>query len=75
MNTAHDESFHAVLEAKYARIINNISEMYNVSLGEAMDIFYTSPFLPLLEEGVADLHAAATRIWQRRFGEKGRKDK
>ena len=48
MNTNHDEAFHAILEAKYARIINEISNMYSVSLEEAMDIFYNSPLLPLL---------------------------
>ena len=40
MNPMHDEAFHAILEAKYARIINEISEMHSVSLEEAMDIFY-----------------------------------
>ena len=35
MNTNHDEAFHAILEAKYARIISEISEMHNVSLEEA----------------------------------------
>lgn len=69
MNTQHDEAYHAILEAKYARIITEISEMHNVSLEEAMDIFYTSPLLPLLEEGVADLHCRsdkylAEEIWR-----------
>lgn len=36
---------------------------------EAMDIFYNSPLLPLLEEGVADLHCRsdkylAEEIWR-----------
>ena len=69
MNPMHDEAFHAILEAKYARIINEISQMYNVSLEEAMDIFYNSPLLPLLEEGIADLHcrsakSLAEEIWR-----------
>ena len=69
MNPMHDEAFHAILEAKYARIINEISQMYNVSLEEAMDIFYNSPLLPLLEEGIADLHCRsdkylAEEIWR-----------
>lgn len=69
MNTSHDEAFHTILEAKYARIINEISEMHGVSLEEAMDIFYNSPLLPLLEEGVADLHCRsdkylAEEIWR-----------
>ena len=65
----HDEAFHAILEAKYARIIEAMSQQHEVSLEEAMDIFYNSPLLPLIEEGVADLHCRsdlylAEEIWQ-----------
>ena len=77
MNPIHDEAFHAILEAKYARIINEISEMHSVSLEEAMDIFYNSPLLPLLaavsskNDGIADLHCRsdkylAEEIWRER---------
>lgn len=63
-----DEAYHAILEAKYARIINEISIMHAISLDEAMDIFYNSPLLALLEDGVADLHCRsdkylAEEIW------------
>lgn len=66
-----DDAFYAILEAKYARIIAAISELYGVSLEEAMDIFYKSPLLPLIEEGVADLHCRsdhylAEEIWRER---------
>lgn len=69
MNTLHDEAYHAILEAKYARIINEISTMHAVTLEEAMDIFYQSALLPLLEEGVADLHCRsdkylAEEVWR-----------
>lgn len=69
MSNSHDEAFHAILEAKYARIISEISDMHDVSLERAMDIFYSSPLLPLLEEGVADLHCRsekylAEEIWR-----------
>lgn len=65
----HDEAFHTILEAKYARIIEAISKLHNVSFEEAMDIFYNSPLLPLIEEGVADLHCRsdhylAEEIWR-----------
>ena len=71
MHPMHDEAFHAILEAKYARIINEISQMHNVSLEEAMDVFYNSPLLTLLEEGIADLHCRsdkylAEEIWRER---------
>lgn len=71
MNATHDEAFHAILEAKYSRIINCISEMHAISLEDAMDIFYNSPLLPLLEEGIADLHCRsdkylAEEIWRER---------
>ena len=69
MNTHHDEAYQAILEAKYARIINEISELHSVSLEEAVDLFYNSPLLPLLEEGIADLHCRsdkylAEEIWR-----------
>ena len=66
-----DEAFHAILEAKYARIISAISELHGVSLEEAMDIFYNSPLLPLIEDGTADLHCRSDHYWPRRFGGRG----
>ena len=65
----HDEAYHAILEAKYSRIISEISEMHDVSIEQAMEIFYTSELLPLLEDGVADLHCRsdkylAEEIWR-----------
>lgn len=64
----HDDATHAILEAKYARIIEAISAMHGVTLEESMDILYNSPLLPLIEEGVADLHCRsdlylAEEIW------------
>lgn len=69
MKPVHDEAFHAILEAKYARIIAAISELHHISLEEAMDIFYHSQLLPLIDEGVADLHCRsdkylAEEIWR-----------
>ena len=52
----HDEAYHAILEAKYARIIEEMSKMYHITMEEAMDRFYSSDTLQLMEEGVADLH-------------------
>lgn len=66
----HDEGWHAILEAKFARIISEISKMYNVSLDDAMDMFYNSETMQLMEEGVADLHCRSENTWQRRFGER-----
>lgn len=64
----HDEAFHTILEAKYARIVSEISEMHHVSLEEAMRIFYQSETMKLIEEGAADLHCRsdkylATEVW------------
>lgn len=64
----HDEAFYTILESKYARIIGEISEMYHVSLEEAMRIFYQSETMKLIEDGVADLHCRsdkylATEVW------------
>lgn len=65
----HDEGWHAILEAKFARIISEISKMYNVSLYDAMDMFYNSEAMQLMEEGVADLHCRsekylAEEVWR-----------
>ena len=65
----HDEGWHAILEAKFARIISEISEKYNVSLDDAMDMFYNSETIQLMEEGVADLHCRsekylAEEVWR-----------
>ena len=65
----HDEGWHAILEAKFARIISEIREMYNVSLDDAMDMFYNSETIQLMEEGVADLHCRsekylAEEVWR-----------
>ena len=65
----HDEGWHAILEAKFARIISEISKMYNVSLDNAMDMFYNSETMQLMEEGVADLHCRsekylAEEVWR-----------
>lgn len=69
MNDRRGEVFHAILEAKYARIINQISEVHNISVEDAMGIFYNSPMLPLLEEGASPICiAVATSIWPKRFG-------
>lgn len=64
----HDEAYHAILEAKYARIIEEMSKMYHITMEEAMDRFYSSDTLQLMEEGVADLHCRsdkylAEEIW------------
>lgn len=65
----HDEGWHAILEAKFARVISEISKMYNVSLDDAMDMFYNSETIQLMEEGVADLHCRsekylAEEVWR-----------
>lgn len=46
---------------KCARIIEAIHELYGTSLEDAIMMFYTSPYLELLEEGVADLHCRSEK--------------
>jgi hypothetical protein len=53
---------------KYANIIQCISEMNNISLEDATEIFYNSETFTLIDEGVADLHCRsdkylANEIW------------
>ncbi len=45
-----------VLDMKYARIIEIISQYLGITIEEAMDIFYKSPIFELIDKGVADLH-------------------
>ncbi len=70
----NDESKQIVMDAKYARIITQISQMYGITLEKATDIFYNSETFELIQEGVADLHCRsdkylATEIWNE-YGEK-----
>ena len=67
--TLHDECWHAILEAKYSRIISEMSQMYRIPLEKAMDMFYQSDTMQLMEEGVADLHCRsdkylAEEVWR-----------
>jgi hypothetical protein len=53
---------------KYANIIQCLSEMNNISLEDATEIFYNSETFTLIDEGVADLHCRsdkylANEIW------------
>lgn len=50
------ESITVLRGEKVARIIENISHRYSVSLDKASDIYYNSDTSVLIEEGVADLH-------------------
>lgn len=59
--TLHDEGWHAILEAKYSRIISELSEMYHIPLSKAMDMFYASDTMQLMEDGVADLHCRSDK--------------
>lgn len=67
--TLHDEGWHAILEAKYSRIISEMSQMYHIPLEKAMDMFYNSDTMQLMEEGIADLHCRsdkylAEEVWR-----------
>jgi hypothetical protein len=64
-----DDVKQIVMDAKYARIIECISEMHGVSIDEATDIFYNSETFGLIEQGVADLHCRsdkylANEVWR-----------
>lgn len=64
-----EESKQVLRSSQCARIIVCISEMYNVPLDKATDIYYNSETANLIEEGVADLHCRsekylASEIWR-----------
>jgi len=56
-----DESKQILRSSQCARIIVCISEMFNVSLDKATDIFYSSETASMIEEGIADLHCRSDR--------------
>lgn len=48
-------------DMKISRIINEISQMYNLSLEDAMAIFYNTKTADMIKEGVADLHCRSEK--------------
>lgn len=45
-----------ILQMKYARIITAIAKMMNIDEVAAMDVFYNSDTMQLINDGVGDLH-------------------
>lgn len=45
-----------ILQMKYARIIAAIAKMMDIDEALAMDIFYNSDTMQLINDGVGDLH-------------------
>ena len=56
-----EESKQILRSSQCARIIVCISEMFNVPLNKATDIYYSSETASMIEEGVADLHCRSDR--------------
>lgn len=56
-----EESKHILRSSQCARIITSISEMFDVPLDKATDIYYNSDTANMIEEGVADLHCRSDR--------------
>ena len=50
------EANRIILDMKYARIIEILAQRMNITLEEAMDLFYNSPVFELIDKGVADMH-------------------
>ena len=56
-----DESKQILRSFQCARIIVCISEMFDVPLDKATDIFYSSETASMIEDGIADLHCRSDR--------------
>ena len=56
-----EESKQILRSAQCARIIAVISEMHNITLEEAADIYYNSDTATLIEDGIADLHCRSDK--------------
>lgn len=50
------EANRILLANKYARIISDIAVKKKISRMQAMDVFYRSETVDLLDEGISDLH-------------------
>ena len=64
-----EESKQILRSSQCARIIVCISEMFNVPLDKATDIYYNSETANLIEDGIADLHCRSDKylageIWR-----------
>jgi hypothetical protein len=64
-----EERLQILKSAKCARIIVCLSEMYDISINEATDIYYCSSTSNMIEEGIADLHCRsdkylAEEVWR-----------
>lgn len=55
------ESITVLQGEKTAKIIEHLSNLYNISLNQAADIYYNSDTSILIEEGVADLHCRSEK--------------
>ena len=53
-----DEARQNILDEKFSHII---VAQHNISIEQAMDIFYNSTTSQLIEEGVADLHCRSSK--------------
>lgn len=56
-----EDSKQILRSAQCARIIAAISEMHNITLQEAADIYYNSDTATLIEDGIADLHCRSDK--------------
>ena len=67
--TMSEESKQILRSSQCARIIVCISEMFNIPLDKATDIYYNSETANLIEDGIADLHCRSDKylageIWR-----------
>ena len=45
-----------LLQKKYSRVIERFSKLQNLSLDEALNIFYHSETYQLMRDGISDMH-------------------
>jgi len=45
-----------LLQLKYDDVIETLSEKANISLREALDMFYKSPIYEEISQGISDMH-------------------
>ena len=51
----------AILQLKYDSVIEELSELKNITLRQALDMFYKSAVYEEMREGVSDMHCRSDK--------------
>lgn len=64
-----------LLQKKYARVVELYAKENDISLEEALDVFYRSELYKLMSEGVSDMHCMSDEYLVRELEEESKNTK